>query len=160
MPGSLPARLRVHQESLPSASYLPGRPGGSGVGVAWRGDPRHPTNAQRSLTPHHRAQLEALPGAVSLLPEDTGAADFEATAEIIRGLARVVTVDTSLAHLAGAMGKPVWVLLAAENCCWRWQSGRSDSPWYPSMRLFRQRTPGDWGPVLEAVREELAAAQA
>jgi ADP-heptose:LPS heptosyltransferase len=63
----------------------------------------------------------------------------------------VITVDTSLAHLAGAMGKPVWVLLSAENCCWRWLSGREDSPWYPSMRLFRQQRQGDWDPVIDEV---------
>jgi hypothetical protein len=158
MPGSIPGRLRVGERTLPGAPYLPGSGGGRGVGVAWRGDPKHPTNAQRSLTPKHRAALEALPGAVSLLPEDTGAADFEATADIVRGLSRVITVDTSIAHLAGAMGKPVWLLLSAENCCWRWQTGRADSPWYPTMRLFRQRTPGDWGPVMDEVRAALAQA--
>jgi len=156
MPGSIPSRLGVSEATLPKAAYLPGAPGGRGAGVAWRGDPRHPTNAARSLTPEHRGALEALPGAISLLPEDTGAADFEATAEIIRGLERVITVDTSLAHLAGAMGKPTWVLLSAENCCWRWQGARDDSPWYPSLRLFRQQTPGDWGPVMDAVRGALA----
>ena len=134
--------------------------GGSGIGVAWRGDPKHPTNVQRSLDDQHRAALEALPGAVSLLPEDTGAADFEATAEIVRGLERVITVDTSIAHLAGAMGKPTWVLLSAENCCWRWQGARTDSPWYPTVRLFRQQTPGDWAPVPGAVRQALDEARA
>jgi hypothetical protein len=58
------------------------------------------------------------------------------------------------------MGKPTWVLLAAENCCWRWQAARTDSPWYPSMRLFRQSKPGDWGPVMDAVRTALAAEHA
>jgi hypothetical protein len=156
MPGSIPARLGVSEASLPTTPFLPVGDGGQGLGVAWRGDPKHPTNVQRSLTPEHRATLEALPGAVSLLPEDTGAADFEATAEIIKGLELVITVDTSIAHLAGAMGKPVWLLLSAENCCWRWQSGRSDSPWYPSARLFRQTTSGDWGSVMDAVRAALA----
>jgi hypothetical protein len=157
LPGSIPARLGGGEANLPREPYLPGAAGGSGVGVAWRGDPRHPTNDQRSLSPEHRAALEAIPGARSLLPEDSGAVDFEATAQTIRGLERVITVDTSIAHLAGAMGKPVWVLLSAENCCWRWQGGRPDSPWYPTMRLFRQTTPGDWGPVMAAVQAELAA---
>src|SRR5262249_36888892 len=85
MPGSIPARLATSEATLPKGTYLPGRQGGAGIGVAWRGDPRHPTNDQRSLTPKHRAALEALPGATSLLPEDTGAADFETTAEMIRG---------------------------------------------------------------------------
>jgi hypothetical protein len=162
MPGSIPGRLGVTEAALPRTPYLPGEPllggaAGSGLGVVWRGDPRHPTNPARSLTPEARAVLEALPGAVSLLPEDTGAVDFAETAGLISGLSRVITVDTSIAHLAGAMGKPTWVLLAAENCCWRWQAARIDSPWYPSMRLFRQSTPGDWGPVMDAVRTALAA---
>jgi hypothetical protein len=160
LPASIPARLRIREETLPRSPYLQGRAGGEGLGVAWRGDPKHPANPQRSLTPEHRAVLESLPGALSLLPEDTGAADFEATAEIVRGLERVITVDTSIAHMAAAMGKPVWLLLSAQDCCWRWQSGRPDSPWYPSMRLFRQTRPGDWRPVLEAVRDALETAEA
>jgi hypothetical protein len=165
MAGSIPGRLGLAEATLPRQPYLRGAqlsdgPAASGLGVVWRGDPRHPTNPARSLTPEHRAALYALPGAVSLLPEDTGAADFAETAELIGGLARVITVDTSIAHLAGAMGKPTWVLLAAENCCWRWQAARTDSPWYPSMRLFRQSKPGDWGPVMDAVRTALAAEHA
>jgi hypothetical protein len=119
MPGSIPSRLGVSETTLPRAPYLPGAEGGSGIGVAWRGDPRHRNDAHRSLPLDQGAQLLALPGAMSLAPEDTGAEDFEGTAEIIRGLTRVITVDTSVAHLAGAMGKPVWILLPALNCDWR-----------------------------------------
>jgi len=155
MPASIPGLLGVTEAAIPAAPYLPGAPSGSGIGVASRGDPRHPNDSERSLPPAAAAELLALPGAVSLLPEDTGAPDFEATAELVRGLEQVITVDTSLAHLAGAMGKPTWVLLPAQNCCWRWQSGREDSPWYPSVRLFRQRTAGAWAPVLAAVAAAL-----
>ena len=155
MPGSIPGRLGVGETSLPQAPYLAGGDGGRGVGVAWRGDPRHPTNSERSLTAEHRDALLGLPDAVSLLPEDTGAADFAQTAEMIRSLELVITVDTSIAHLAGAMGKPTWILLSARNCCWRWQSGREDTPWYPSARLFRQPAPGDWDAVMQAVRAAL-----
>jgi hypothetical protein len=64
----------------------------------------------------------------------------------------IITVDTMTAHLAGALGVPVWTLLHY-NADWRWLLGRSDSPWYPSMRLFRQKKPGEWGTVINAVRD-------
>jgi len=82
--------------------------------------------------------------------------DFAATAGLIAHLDLVITVDTAVAHLAGAMGRPVWVLLsfAAD---YRWLVDRADSPWYPTMRLFRQRAFGAWAGVLSAVRTALAA---
>ena len=80
--------------------------------------------------------------------------DFGATAAIIAQLDLVITIDTSVAHLAGAMGKPVWVLLPAV-ADWRWLLAREDSPWYPTMRLFRQSQPGDWSMVFERVNKEL-----
>jgi len=76
------------------------------------------------------------------------------TAAILKGLHLVITADTALAHLAGALGVPVWVVLQSVPD-WRWLTGRSDSPWYPSMRLFRQRTPGDWTELFERVAAEL-----
>lgn len=76
--------------------------------------------------------------------------DLDQTAAIIDNLDLVVTIDTAVAHLAGAMGKPVWVLLS-RNCDWRWYWERSDSPWYPGMRLFRQAKLGDWQPVIRQV---------
>ncbi|MGZ3371610.1 MAG: tetratricopeptide repeat protein, partial [Caulobacteraceae bacterium] len=80
--------------------------------------------------------------------------DFSDTAALIETLDLVITVDTSVAHLAGALGKPVWILNRFDNC-WRWMRGRSDSPWYPTARLFRQARFGDWAPVVEAVAEAL-----
>ncbi len=76
--------------------------------------------------------------------------DFSYTAAVIENLDLVISVDTSLAHLAGALGKPVWVLLPASPD-WRWQLDRDDSPWYPSARLFRQRQAGDWREVIGRV---------
>ena len=73
--------------------------------------------------------------------------DFSDTAAIIANLDLVISVDTSVAHLAGAMGKPVFLLDRFDNC-WRWLHGRTDSPWYPSMTIFRQPRPGDWGAVM------------
>jgi hypothetical protein len=72
----------------------------------------------------------------------------------VSGLHLVITVDTMMAHLAGAMGRPVWTLLPYEGD-WRWMLDREDSPWYPTMRLFRQRKPGDWRDVIARVKDEL-----
>jgi len=80
--------------------------------------------------------------------------DFAETAGIIENLDLVITVDTAVAHLAGAMGKKTWLLLPFAPD-WRWQVKREDSPWYPTMRLFRQRNTGDWQEVLERVKEAL-----
>jgi ADP-heptose:LPS heptosyltransferase len=80
--------------------------------------------------------------------------DFEDTAAVIANLDVVISVDTSIAHLAGGMGKPVWVLLHRAPD-WRWLLERETSPWYPTARLFRQRTPGKWKEVLSRVESEL-----
>jgi hypothetical protein len=83
--------------------------------------------------------------------------DFADTAAIVANLDLVISVDTSVVHLAGAMGKPVFLLDRYDNC-WRWLSGREDSPWYPSLRIFRQRCSGDWGPVIERIKRALGDA--
>ncbi len=80
--------------------------------------------------------------------------DFSDTAALIEQLDLVISVDTSVAHLAGAMGKPVWVLLCFDSC-WRWLSQRSDNPWYPTARIYRQKSPGDWEGVIDRVRHDL-----
>jgi hypothetical protein len=90
---------------------------------------------------------------VDLTPHLT---DFDETAAAIANLDLVVTVDTAVAHLAGALGRPVWVLSRADHC-WRWLTDRTDSPWYPTLRLFRQRRPGDWAPTIAEVVEALTA---
>ena len=80
--------------------------------------------------------------------------DFSDTAAIIENLDLIISVDTSVAHLAGAMNKPVWILLPFIPD-WRWFLKRDDCPWYPSMRLFRQKKFGNWKDVFEEVKEEL-----
>jgi ADP-heptose:LPS heptosyltransferase len=81
--------------------------------------------------------------------------DFGETAALIANLDLVITVDTAIAHLAGAMGRPVWILLPKASD-WRWLLDRSDSPWYPTARLFRQSTPGEWNPVIAEVASALS----
>ena len=82
--------------------------------------------------------------------------DFADSAAFIEQLDLVITVDTSVCHLAGGVGRPVWVL-SRFDACWRWLKGRTDSPWYPTMRLFHQPAPGDWEPAIAQMAAELKA---
>ena len=82
--------------------------------------------------------------------------DFADTAALVANLDLVIACDTAVAHLAGAMGKPVWILNRFDGC-WRWLTGRDDSPWYPSARLFTQTTANDWPGVIDRVKAELEA---
>ncbi|MEA3025679.1 MAG: hypothetical protein QOF91_964 [Alphaproteobacteria bacterium] len=91
-------------------------------------------------------------GRIAFFGDDVG--DFGKTAALLDLMDLVITVDTNTAHLAGAMGKPVWILLAA-NPDWRWLLGREDSPWYPSARLFRQQQIGNWAGVIDQIKNEL-----
>jgi len=161
MIASLPLRLDVRLETLSGAPYLDVPAGRKAlqsgrVGVVHRGGPNNINDAQRSMSRADAAPLMTLPGAISLLPEDTGAADMGDGAAIIAGLDAVVTVDTSLAHLAGAMGKRTLLMLPAVGADWRWLDGRADSPWYDSVEIFRQRVPGDWAEVIERAQAALA----
>jgi hypothetical protein len=79
------------------------------------------------------------------------------TAAVMMSLDLVITSDTAIAHLAGALGRPVWLALQFVPE-WRWQMGRADSPWYPAMRLFRQPRPGDWQSVMTTMAEQLQTA--
>jgi len=146
------------------------------VGVVWGGNPGHQNDANRSIGLSGLAPLAGIPGVsfYSLqLGEAAGQAghsgalpledlspsirDFSDTAALACRLDLVVTVDTSVAHLCGGLGLPVWVLIPFIPD-WRWLLERDDSPWYPTMRLFRQEGPGDWESVVLRVREALALA--
>ena len=81
--------------------------------------------------------------------------DFESTAQLVSAMDLVVTIDTAMAHLAGALGKPTWVMLS-HSPDWRWMLQREDSPWYPNSRLFRQTAPGNWEDVIAKVLAELS----
>jgi tetratricopeptide (TPR) repeat protein len=165
MSGSLAARLGVTAETIPAKPYLrapeaAALPAGDGLkaGLMARGNPAHENDAHRSLGSDDARRLRDLPvRIVDLDPAATGARDFADTAAIVDRLDLVISVDTSVAHLAGAMGKPCWVLLPAIETDWRWLRERADSPWYPSVRLYRQG-PGDgWGPVIDRLAADLAA---
>lgn len=145
------------------------------VGLVWAGNPRHGNDENRSLTLRQLEPLLRTPGAsffslqigekAKELKELTDSpiedlspliTDFADTAAAIDCLDLVVSVDTSTAHMAGALGKPIWVLLPFVPD-WRWMLERDDSPWYPTMRLYRQSKPGGWGPVIERVRRDLVS---
>jgi tetratricopeptide (TPR) repeat protein len=108
---------------------------------------------QKDVRPEDADTLARLPQVIHL---GDALGDFANTAALMEHLDLIISVDTSLAHLAGALGKPVWVLLS-QVPDWRWMLERDDSPWYPSARLFRQTRRGDWAPVIERVRDALGA---
>lgn len=161
-----PDYLRVSDEQIPCKRC---------VGLCWKGNPEHANDYFRSLDDSLIADLPVSLGESRNKPRKIiyqslqHGADKEAerlglqqlggnsifqVARIIHYLDLVITVDTMTAHLAGAMGKPVWVLLPA-NPDWRWGLTGMSTPWYPSMRLFRQKKLGDWKPVLEEVATAL-----
>ncbi|HWF78700.1 MAG TPA: tetratricopeptide repeat protein [Caulobacteraceae bacterium] len=102
------------------------------------------------------AEIVDAPGGLSLVDWTAEIGDFADTAALVAGLDLVITVDTSVAHLAGALGRPVWILSRFDGC-WRWLQDRDDTPWYPTARLFRQPAPGAWEPVIASLAEALAS---
>jgi len=144
------------------------------VGLTWAGGPAHKNDRNRSmplaaLLPLWQVrdvsyislqkgagadQVHSLPEGSTLTDWTADLNDFADTAALIQNLDLVITVDTSVGHLAGAMGKPVWVLLPFAPD-WRWMLSRDDSPWYPTMRLFRQPTIGDWETPIKQVLQSL-----
>jgi len=146
------------------------------IGLCWAGAPRRDDPAaraidrRRSITLAHYAPLARVSGATFIALQKGEAAaqaaappadlpvhdwtaelhDFADTAALIEALDLVITVDTAVAHLAATLGKPTWILNRFD-ACWRWLLDRTDSPWYPTVRLFRQPAPGDWQTVINAV---------
>lgn len=143
------------------------------IGIAWAGNPDHENDHNRSLPFSFMLPLIADPSiefyglqvgprSADLSRSETGVidlseslADFGETAAAIEALDLIITVDTAVAHLSGALGKPVWLLLPHVPD-WRWQLDRDDSPWYPTMRIFRQRQRGDWEDVITRVIHALS----
>ena len=171
VPAALPY---LHAESALVAAWAPHLPAqGLRVGLVWKGNPRFENDAERSLSHLHLLNpLAAIPGLafISLqkgADEDESASwlatalgpqiqDFADTAAIVAQLDLLVSVDTAVAHLAGALGTPCWLLLPDYLPDWRWLTERSDTPWYPeTMRLFRQPAGGGWGPVVADVAAAL-----
>ena len=178
---SLPRAFATTPQTVPAAPYLAASPQrlriwrgrlgprrGLRVGLAWAGNPDHPLDALRSLPQAALAPLLDIPGieAHALQPEarpDDGRirphpeiADFADAAALATLMDVVVTVDTATAHLAGALGRQVWILLAHAPD-FRWMLDRTDTPWYPSARLFRQTRPRDWSGVIDAAARALDA---
>ncbi len=152
-------------------------PRGPRVGLAWAGSPRlhaPSTSAtvadrRRSMPPEQLGRLFDVdgvhffslqkdgpkpPAAFPLTDAMGEMGDFTDTAALVANLDLVISVDTAVVHLAAALGKQVW-LLDRFDPCWRWLTRRRDSPWYPTLRLYRQTLPGDWGPVLDAAVQDL-----
>lgn len=156
-----PARVAVH------APLLAGD--GLRVGIVWRGNPQHPNDGDRSLPgldvlaplwsiagvrffslQKSDDPLPAAPSGLPLVDLAPAIGDFSDTAALLSQLDLLITVDSAVAHLAGALGVPCWILLPHFKTDWRWLRARSDSPWYPKTRLFRQPRRGDWEtPVAE-----------
>jgi Flp pilus assembly protein TadD len=165
-----PALARAWAERLTSSLLR--------VGLVWAGNPDHKQDARRSMSPLSLAPLGGVAGVQffslqkgpssaqhapppGLTLTDLGPAldDFADTAAALTHLDLIITVDTAVAHLAGALGRPVWLLLARGHD-WRWIDGLERSPWYPTMRIFRQDVPGGWVSLVQRVAAELRQATA
>jgi tetratricopeptide (TPR) repeat protein len=172
---SLPGLFGATPNNVPAADgfleprWAPAQNRKPRVGIVWAGNPLHSNDRRRSLPREKLAALAEAPvewvslqvGARSGEAADLGAADlsaglpdFLATARVVEELDQVVSVDSAVAHLAGALGCPVWILLPHAPC-WRWTGDGDRTPWYSAARLFRQREPGGWADVVRRVTEAL-----
>lgn len=174
VPGDVPY-LSAEADRIAAWQARLGGDGGRKVGLVWAGRPGHKNDRNRSAALADLAPLLDIPG-ISFFSLQTGErggdlaqvrggaitdlapelSDFAETAAAVCSLDVVISVDTAIVHLAGALGRPTWIVLPFAPD-WRWMTGRDDSPWYPTVRLFRQETPGDWAGVVSKVGEALRA---
>lgn len=175
--GTIPAQVPYLSAPADQRALWQGKLDGKSVlkvGLVWAGSSQHANDRNRSirlsrLTPlasipgvklfslqkgEQAAELASLPSDVRIVDLGSQVHDFGQTAAIVEQLDLVISVDTAMAHLAGALGKRCWTLIT-HRPEWRWLWGRTDSPWYPTMRLFRQPTAGDWQSAIEQVAVEL-----
>ena len=177
VPGDVPY-LGVDEATVGEWRARMGNDGRRRIGICWRGNPNYWRNARKSMALRAFAPLAHRPGVRlfslqggrgdspldeasdyfsvdNLGPEvEGGPTGLLNTAAAMTAMDLVVTIDTSIAHLAGALGLPVWMPLATAPD-WRWQHGRTDSPWYPTMRIFRQTADGDWDGVMRRIVDAL-----
>jgi tetratricopeptide (TPR) repeat protein len=178
IPAPIPYLQSDPQLTRDFAQHLASHSSGAGlrVGLVWSGSPRHTRDPQRSIPLAQLCALTEIPGTTFYAVQKGAAAkdilampidmnlvdlsgylnDFADTAAALANLDLLITVDTAVAHLAGALGKPVWIFMT-RNPDWRWLLDREDSPWYPTARLFRQKVAGEWSSVIERVQSELRA---
>lgn len=171
---TIPAQVPYQRASPDRVRHWRERLSGEGkrIGLVWAGRPTHLSDHRRSMPlaklapllslPGTRffslqkgdasAQLGSLPGELKITDLAGDLRDFSETAGLIEALDHVIAVDTAVAHLAGALGKPVSLLLATHPD-WRWMLDRADTPWYPTIRLFRQQMAGDWDSVINKIRD-------
>lgn len=158
MSSSIVGRAQLQPSDITGSPYLSAQPqriGGARIGIVGRGNPRHANDINRSLPDDLTRRLLSLPGATSLHLEDLTVSDWADTAQIVASLDLIVSVDTAVAHLAGALGKAVWLLIPSLMTDWRWGSEDEETHWYRSARLIRQRSGEDWASVIDRVEKRL-----
>jgi hypothetical protein len=169
------ARPKPAGDTISHLSPLTPHPSPINIGIAWQGNPQYRADNARSIPLKYFEILAQIPGVrlVSLQKGDAGTRQlaalknripildlsgrietFSDTAAVMRNLDLIVSSCTSIPHLAGALARPVWTVLQFIPD-WRWLLDRTDSPWYSTMRLFRQQKPGDWGEVFERIAVEI-----
>jgi Flp pilus assembly protein TadD len=175
IPAKVPYLFADHTDRQRWRARLSALPPGQKIGLCWAGNPKYKMDRFRSLrdlsllAPLASApnttfislqkgpcaeQSRNAPAGMRVIDWTADERDLADTAALVMELDLIITTDTAIAHLAGAIGKPVWLMLAHVPD-WRWLMDREESPWYPTMRLFRQRTPFDWTGVVQTIAEEL-----